>query len=202
MEKIKVMRYENKWGNDTVTALTVSYWNGTAWVGITAATGLIDATIGGNLNNVSFHGNGLVSWTPPSSSVEYKRNIKNDHQLYYYKLSWSNGLGTSVRIDQIRVIPAAKTLHPFKYCFSFQGRTVLLNEYSGKQNKILISHPFSVCLFNGDNSFEDEVLDADALVCGAPIHTRYSDNNFEDAILCSKNKTYLLTGNSVRHSRY
>ena len=106
-------------------------------------------------------------------------------------------LDAKVAIDQIHAIPASKTMRPYKYCFPFQGRTVLLNEFNGKQNRILASVPFSTSVFNGDYAFDDEVQDAEYLVAGAAVHTRYSDNNFEDAILCSKDKTYLLTGNSA-----
>lgn len=180
------------WANKDPAVLTTYYWNGTSWV---ANSGLIDGTIGGDSNNISFHHGGTVTWTPPTLSSEYKKAISNDTTLYYYKFQWSATLDAKLWVDQIQAIPAAITLRPAKFMFAWQQRTVLINEYSGYQDKVMVSSPYSTSVFNGENSFETRI--DDALLAGTAVHTRYDNSNLEDAILCSKTKTYLMTGSSV-----
>lgn len=186
-----------KYTNTKATTLSCSYWNGSDWFNV---AGFVDGTKGGENNNVAFHHGGMVTWTSPPVGYEYQRTIENDFPFYYYKFEFSDVTDATVWVDQISVIPAPKVIHPVKYCFSWQQRTVLINEYSGYQDKVIVSIPYSTSTFNGDNSFETRV--DDSLMCGVSVHTRYDNSNLEEAVICSKTKTYLLTGDTTKTFKF
>ena len=163
--------------------------------------GLNDTTAD-DAGTTSLNHSGMSVWSPPDPKNEFKISTIIDGEdsvnlpsaVYCYKIQWDHALDATCYIDCITTIPAQKIMHNYAYGFKWQNRTVLLREVSGQQNAIRISNQGTTSYFNGEDSWDDVKGTTGKLIAGGPLYTRYSDGKYEDALLISMDKTYLLSG--------
>ncbi len=110
--------------NAVVSTLTVSYWNGTAWV---ALAGINDSTATGG---VSFAVSGTVSWDAPSPSLEYTQT-RFGRTGFVYRFAWNATLSaTDIFVDLLTGVPAQRwnaqnPILGYSFPFTFAGRIMV-----------------------------------------------------------------------------
>lgn len=178
--------------NTNATVMVVQYWDGLQWVTITP---FVDwtASSGGE----SFHQSGTVTWQQLAENIEYKQNISNQREFYYYKVSFTNALSSAVRLDYVYGIPVQQKILPHKFSVSWQGRNWLCNEVGGKQNSAICSNYNTNCVFNGNDTGKMYLGGVDGLVAGETLFSRYSASVYDSFVLFKKASVYLVDGTAV-----
>lgn len=170
------------------TTLTVSYWNGSAW---TAVTGLDDGT---SENVISMSKSGLISWTSPDSSIEFKKEISKEEPLYYYKLSFDKTLSTNVYIDFVAGIPTQKDIKPYKIVARSQNRTWLLANQAEAKNSARCSSVHTSNVFNGEDSKDLFFGDDSELTGHASLYSQFGSSLYDVTVFTKTNEVWVLTG--------
>lgn len=198
LQGVKFNMVKNRF-NHKETQIVVCYWGGEDWV---QCNNIVDTTMGEDNHNYALYRSGTVSWTVPDEALEFKRSINNDAQMYYYRINWSNGLSNTTpnvpKVDQIQTIPAQEELHTFSYIFKWQNRVVILGDYYEKRNSFRVSQYGSTSVWSGPDTYKNEVGSDEEFIAGCSIWTKYSQGNYEDAILVTNKKTYLLRGTTPK----
>jgi hypothetical protein len=170
------------------TAQTIKYWMGNDWSGTSA---LYDGTMTGT---VSMSKGGVSAWQGVEPGQEYVTTISNEIPLYYYKISFANALDADVKVAEARGIPFPKNISTYTYPTMFQSRTILLNETSGRKNKLLYSASEQEDVFNGSDSGEIYVGDESKITAAATLSLVLT-SALEQLLIFKENQTYRLFGN-------
>ena len=175
------------------TAITVYYWNGAAWTSVGAVS---DGTASGS---ISFKHTGTITWNPIDENIEFKTQISNTNQWYYYKIVFGDGnvhIAESVRCDSLTGITAPCQVNPYRFSVLWQNRLWLLNDMTDKKNSGRCSAYGTNSVFNGPDSVEREFGGASELTCGETIFSRYGNSLYDNMILFKRDAIYLIDGNS------
>jgi len=191
--------------NTNTSVASVSYWNGTDYIGNPIVA---DTTGAGKSLNES----GLISWNPPAEMSEF-RKTEFGITGYAYKISFTGTLsGTAggaheVVIDTIKGIPAQNTVKPFKFSGQYSNRLMLCGYTQGKEgNRVDYSVSEAADVFNGDESSMDGIQSLyvggkDDLTCGIELFNRFGSNIISSFLLFKNTETYLLTGDGPDNYR-
>ncbi len=170
------------------TTVAVNYWDGTAFTATSAvADGTADGTTG-------LSHSGVISWTPPAATAEFKKMIGDALPLYYYELKWSANLSASVHISEIRGIAYPNTLKTYTFSETFQNRLFLFNEYNGEKNKVIYSGANTPDVFNGADSSSLYFGDRTEIIAAKPLYNVFRTFAAEQLIVVKKNETWRLSG--------
>ena len=186
---IKIYMAADKENSNTV-ALTVDYWNGSAW---TAVTGLVDGT---SVSGKAMNRTGIVSWDAPAANLEFTRSVANSAKWYYYRFNISAITSANTRIDHFAGLPVQTTIPAHSYPVLWNNRLWLLNDQTKAGNAALGSSYGTVCVFNGTDSGTLLFGGSRGLVAGATLFTRFGGSLYENMIICKNNETYLVDGTS------
>jgi hypothetical protein len=185
-------------GNINTTAntiLSVSYWNGTAWV---LLKDLVDGTF---YNNASHAKSGTISWTPPGFNTEFKTTISNELPLYYYKFQFTQNLSATVYLDYLGGIPAQKNIHrAYRFPFTLNDRIFLANSIDTKEgNRVDYFERNTTDVMNGEdssNGYAGPIYfgGAEDLTAGVALYNRIGSQIYNVGIFTKKSQTYVLNG--------
>ena len=139
----------------------------------------------------------MASFQAQDENVEFKTNISNNQQYYYYKIIFSQTLSADVRIDYVYGIPAQTKILPHRFSVMWQGRLWLCDEVNNQRNTALPSNYGTNCVFNGNDTVIREFGDSSRLVSCATLFSRYSSNIYDSLILFKRSSVYLVDGTSV-----
>lgn len=179
-------------------ALYLKYWDGDSWASIT--TGLSDGTV---VNGYTMGKSGVIQWTPPAASAEFKTSINGNGPFYYYQLGISAAVTSmTVAIDKISGIPISSIDSPanvkaYKFPTVFQNRLCLCNNQSSEANTILIGASNTNCVFNGADSTKLFFGDDRGITAAAPFFSRFSNNFFENLIVFKPDSVWVVDGNTT-----
>jgi hypothetical protein len=182
--------------NAVVATMTVSYWSGSAWV---AVSGLVDGTATGN---VPFSKTGIISWDAPSEGSESKKSFSGNENLYYYKISFSATLSTTVLIDYVTGIPAPITIHGYSLAIQWQNRVWLLGRGDSEKNVALCSAYNTVCVFNGFDTQKFEVGDDSPVIAAGTLFSRFGSGIYDNLLLVKVNEVWMLDGTGPPYKLY
>jgi predicted RecA/RadA family phage recombinase len=175
----------------TTSALSVKYWNGTAW---TAVDNLVDNT---QTAGATWSKSGVVSWIPPTETSEFKTQVQNELPFYYYKLEFSATLSaTNIRPYYISGIPAPIEIKPTRFPLEAHNRLWYCNEVDGKKNKVIQSARGTYAVFNGDDTTELLIGDDKGLTAGAELYGQFNSNLYHLTLFTKIDETWLVSGDS------
>jgi hypothetical protein len=176
--------------NDNAATMNGSYWNGSSWTAMPAKN---DST---SISSKSLAKNGVVTFQPLEKGSEFTLSISDEFPLYYYKIAFSATLSASVKIGEIRGIPAPQTISPYQFSDTFQSRLFLFNEKSGARNKAIYSTTNAPDIWNGSDSGYLYFGDNTDLTSSAVVYNVFSVLVVEQMIVTKKNETWRLSGDS------
>lgn len=179
--------------NNTVNStMTISTWNGVEW---NAVSDLTDGTF---TDSKTFRQSGIVTWTPRSENVEFRRTLAGKKEpLYYYRMTTDNAmLGTSSKlfVYYISGIPVQKPISSYKFSLFSQGRLWLFNDQKNERNKSIVSAVSTLNVFNGDDTKELLYGDDDEVQAATKIHSRTTIGSKEDILVLKNNSSFLIRG--------
>jgi hypothetical protein len=112
----------------------IEYWNGSAWVAITA---LVDETLDGT--GVSSFAQAGSIWIDQADYAVQRRTIGGDPVPgYWYRISWDASLGSSVQLSFIVYAARPEAFPTVTGCCEFDGKLVLWG-MKNWPNRLLIS---------------------------------------------------------------
>jgi hypothetical protein len=107
---------------------------------------------------------------------------------------FADTLDADVKVSEIRGIPFPRAISPYAVATMYQNRTMLMNESSGKKNKLLYSAEGLESVFNGDDSGELNVGDDFGITSAATLSLVLT-SALEQLIIFKENQTYRIFGN-------
>ncbi|EGJ51730.1 hypothetical protein [Desulfocurvibacter africanus] len=188
--------------NTTALALTVKYWDGSAWQ---AVSGLTDGTRD-SAGSKSANQSGTMSWQAPDEGSEFPTTLFGVTG-WAYRLSWSSTLtaGTEhdgTQVDLVTGIPAQAKVRAYKFAAMFGGRVMLCGHTEGKEgNRVDFSLPNAADVFNGELSSQGGKQSlyfggTTDLVAGCQLYNRFGSNIFSIFLALKKGETFLLHGDN------
>lgn len=186
--------------NTATSALTVKYWNGTAFASYT----VVDGT---SASSKTFGQSGTISWNPSSSE---EKTTRFGTQGYAYELTVDAALSDAtagkatedVVIDLLTGIPAPKSIPSFLFPVQYKSKLFLCNYKEGNEgNRIDYSVDNTPDIFNGESSSMDgyqsiRVGGSEHITCATQLYNRFGSNLFSSLAIFKNNELYLLTGDS------
>ena len=184
---------------------TVQYWDGDSYANVTE----IDGT---SLSTATMGQNGLLWWVPPSEALEVKKT-QFGVTGYAYKITVNDLLsgtydgtkmaaGGDIGLDVVTVVPAQKTIPPFKFTSTYKNRTFLCGYSPGKQgNRCDYSQTNSTEIWNGSNSSDGGIYSlyfggSEELTAAKEVYNRYGSTVITLLTVFKENETYVLRGDS------
>lgn len=182
--------------NTAAATIAVYYWNGTtqAW---TACPNVVDGTIG--IPGAMFSKTGVVSWDGISSTLEFPTKVSSSTPLYYYKIKVATGtIDANTRIDQIRCIPAPKTISGYNVAVMWLDALWMAGNVSNDvPNEVINSGAFMPSVWNGLECTSRQIGSRKPFVAGCTVANTYSTGVQESMILCKTDETYEFTGSKI-----
>jgi len=176
--------------NTLSTIVTVEYWTGSGW---TAVDNLVDNTQN-NPGNTSFNTSGTITWNPPSSELEFKRNLTGIPH-YYYRIKPLSNMSATIYVDSIKGIPAPTNIGLYRFSVFAMNRLFLCDNISGKQNTTLVSAEHTNSVFNGSDSATLFFGDDKPLIAGIGLYRQFGSSLYNILVMCKATETWLLIGN-------
>ena len=189
--------------NASNASITVSYWNGTAWV---ALAGVVDGTKDGAH---TYAKSGSVIWTPPSSALEFKRTVSalnsntnssapmlSKTDLYYYKIDFTAPVNDTWQYN-LGLIPAPKDVKGFRFSLNHADRLWLCNEVSNEANMALCSSLDTSQILNGEDSAKQYFGDNTGLVNAVSLYYKYGSTIASTALFFKETQVWALDGDSL-----
>lgn len=188
--------------NATAAALTLKYWDGTAWQSV---SGLTDGTRDSG-GTKSLNQSGTISWQAPDEGSEFPTTLFGVTG-WAYQLSWSGTLtagteGDGTQADLVTGIPAQQSIRSYKFPAMYNGRLMLCGYIEGKEgNRVDFSMPNAADVFNGEQSSMGgkQALyfgGTQELVAGAQLYNRFGSNIFSIFLALKRGETFLLHGDT------
>ena len=177
---------DSNYVNTSSAVMTVSYWNGSAWVSVGA---LSDGTA---TQGQSFNKTGVVSWAAPPISSEFTTTVATSDPWYYYRIQFSGTLSADVRIDYVWGVPCQLPIRPAVLPIVWQDRLWLLNDATNHKNQAWASAVDSNCVFNGTDSYQIYFGSDDAIIGAATLYSRFGSSLYDNMIVVKRNSTYLV----------
>jgi hypothetical protein len=176
--------------NDNAATLTVEYWNGSTWV--TVGT-LDDTTLDAGATK-SFNHTGTITWTPLEAGLEYKKQIANNDEYYYYRLTFSNTISTDVRVDWCTGIPSPDVIYNYKVPLLWMDRLWMFNNVEQGKNIGIFSSSDSVSVWNGSDSGAIFFGDDSEIVAAETMFSRFGGTLYDNAILFKRHAIFMIDG--------
>lgn len=184
--------------NTNAAGVTVQYFNGSAFSGV---TGLQDGTdIGGD----SFTQNGRIHWLPTeewsAADESATTGFSTEAHFFYYKVYFDGNLSADVEPYYLRGIPAQdakgdhKDLGDYAFGLMFQRRLLLFADAT-EGNKIIYSATDAPDVFNGSDSGVLYVGDATDITAAGVLFNVFVNAGYEQLIITKGHSTYRLYGN-------
>lgn len=219
MRGIKVGVVQSK-HNSASQFMTVSYWDGTAWV---ALTNIDDGTL---QNAATLGKTGTVLWDPPAAISEFpnaslsnpvnesvvritetryfqylervtiSKDIKASFgaSLFFYKIEFSGALSTDLQVYHIAGIPAEKTIEGYRFPV-FDGDAVFLcSEHIGEKNKAIKCVRNAPDVWNGGDYEEFYFGNEAALTTGVSLYFQVGSNVYRIRLFFKDSETWILLG--------
>jgi hypothetical protein len=188
--------------NGAAALMSVYYWDGSTWVGVTNP---VDLTLSSGAT-ASLNQTGTISWTPPDIETEFPRELFGITG-YAYKITFSGTLtdgtehaGTSV--DVLTGIPAQLKVNPFKFGAMYKNMT-MLGGFSGSHegNRMDFSLPNAPEVWNGELASNGGLQSLffggeEELTTAVQLYNRFGSNIFTTLVAFKNTESYLLTGES------
>ena len=189
--------------NTNTSAVTIKYWNGSAFATVGTVT---DTTLAGGTDTLGQ--TGMTSWTPPAETLEAPVDLFGVYG-YAYEITVSATLsGTAdddadeLVVDRVTGIPAQKTMRGCKFPSFYKNMLLLCGDIAGKQgNRVDYSMPYSPDVYNGELSSMDQTQslyfgDSEQLTAGCELFNRVGNNIISAWVALKEGSTYLLVGDS------
>ena len=186
-------------GKENVQAATatVYYWNGSAW---TTVGTIVDTTLDAAGGTKSLGQSGVMSWSPPSSEIEFQQTLFGKTG-YAYKIVWSATLTASnAQVNTVTGVPAQKEIPPFKFPAIYKDRLFLCGYTEGSQgNRCDYSLSHAPQVFNGAETSDGGTQSLyfggeEELTAATQLYNRMGSNIFIFFLATKENETYVLTG--------
>lgn len=181
--------------NSNVSVMSVSYWNGSAWVAVDA---LLDQT---SITGKSLSQKGWINWSPPSPASEFQQQINGGPLWYYYQVTFSATLSANVYLDNVFGIPAPKTILAHAFTANWQNRLILIGETKGQKNALKIGGFGAVCIFNGQDTAYTNFGDDSLPTAAGALFTRYTGSFYDTLVITKKSEAWVLDGTDVTNYR-
>jgi hypothetical protein len=111
--------------NSNAANTVIKYWDGDSWVDVTETD---ETKVGSN----TLAQTGLISWNPPSETLEHPyRDFGTTG--YAYQVTFSANLSATVVVDIITGVPAQTTIKPFKFASQYKNRRFLAGYTAGSE---------------------------------------------------------------------
>ncbi len=124
---------------------------------------------------------------------------RSSFPAYYYKITFSGTLSGSdangVKVYYAAGIPAPQSINGYAFAVEHQESVWLFDNYDGKRNSFMASAPNTVNVFNGKDSYRDELgVSGDPPLAAASMVTRYGVAISDTLVVPKANDTYTITG--------
>lgn len=182
--------------NDVAATSAVYYWNGASWV---VVSNLVDITLDAASSTKTLARTGVMSWTPPEASEEFKQELFGVTG-YAYRVVFSAGITDATSIDTITGIPAPIDVKPFKFPALYKNRVMLAGFTSSNEgNRMDFSASNAPNIYNGLDSSDDGYQSLyfggeEELSAATQLYNRFGSNIFSTLLVLKDTETYLLTG--------
>ena len=168
--------------------ITVSYWNGTAWISVGT---VLDGTA---ITGSSMAQSGTITWNAVASQNEFTREIDRALPLYYYKLAFAATLSANVDVFFASGIPAQADIPPHKFPFFGQDRLWLCSQTGNHKNAATCSSVNTTNVFNGFDSLTLYFGDNTELTAAASIFTQIGSTFYNPMVFTKANQTWVVIG--------
>ena len=183
--------------NVTTSTPTISYWAGAAW---TSVGTVADTTLDAASSTKSLGQSGVMSWSPPSSELEFQQTLFGKTG-YAYKIVWSGTLTASnAWVNTVTGVPAQKEIPPFKFPTIYKDRLFLCGYTEGSQgNRCDYSMSHAPQVFNGAETSDGGIQSLyfggeEELTAATQLYNRMGSNIFIFFLALKENETYVMTG--------
>lgn len=187
MQGLHIYFSEGK-GNSDASVLTLKYWDGDSWVGLS------DVDDGTDDGGDSFSKSGVIPFSAVGGVTEFETNISSEVPLYYYQCTFSVQLDAEVEIYYVRGIPATPSIPGYKFPGMYQGRALLFTETNGIKNRMRYSAYNSPDVWNGDDSGYLYFGGETELTASGVIYNVFRTTGYEQLIITKENETYRVHG--------
>lgn len=188
------------------SVMSVSYWNGNAWVPLSISDGTANGskTLGKS---------GWVTWNAQDRANESRRSNLGTSKtssdtpgssvsMYYYRIGFSATITNPTNIYHIAGVPVSREIHGYSFPMLHQNRTVLVCDMDGKKNTILMSAQGTANVFNGLDSYEYAIGQEEEINAAASLFLRFGSSVQDMLVLTKQSEVYLLEGNGSDSDTY
>jgi len=192
------IRFVSENGNTVQGHMWIEYWSGGIWKPLSVER---DGTA---LNDASMGQSGIIRFTSPLDGEEMRKTEEGKPSLYYYRifpLIAGQGItySANVKIYYIGGIPAQKQINGYKFPILSHNRLILCSDQDDKKNSIKVGASGSNSVFNGTDSIELSFGNDEELTAGVGLYSLFSSSLYNLTILCKKNETWVVEGNSPQN---
>lgn len=182
------------YGNTTAsTTLTVKYWTGSAWASVSNQSDKTSAS------SISFAKTGVVSWTPPAENLEFKRNMNDGLNLYYYQFTFNQNFSAGVRSPFVGGITTQKQVRGYSFPLFAENRLWLCCNKDDKKNSVRCLGVNSTSIFNGDDSMEFVFGDEKAIVAATSVYGKLGTEMYNIKLFFKPHEVWAITGSSIEY---
>lgn len=174
--------------NANAAVLTIDRWTGDTWESVSNLSNLTGAATTFNQSNV-------VTFSAGERGEEFERTLEGSAPFFYYRLGLSSGpLDGDTEIDQVTGIPVTYPLKGYKFPGFYAGRSFLLNELVGEQNKAIYSAYNAPDVWNGEDSGSLYFGDEQGITGAVAIYNVFQFSGVTQYIVCKQHETWRLSG--------
>jgi hypothetical protein len=178
--------------NKAAAVVLLDYFNGKAW------TSVSDTRDGTSQDGVPLWQSGIVTFTPPDPDDEFQTCVKNDTELFYYRVGWNATLSLAdIIIDQVLGIPAPITINGQSRAFTAQGRLFIV-----KGNTLECSPVNRPTVMNGSEHTSFAIGDDTDITGGCQLFNIQGSDYHSPILVFKKTATYLLAGTGPSWQRH
>ena len=174
--------------NANAAVLTVDRWTGDTWETVSNLTNRTGAA-------TTFNQSGVVTFSAAERGEEFERSLDDSAPFFYYRLGLSSGpLDGDTEIDQVLGIPVTYPLKGYKFPGFYAGRSFLLNETVGEQNKAIYSAYNAPDVWNGSDSGSLYFGDEQGLTAAVALYNAFQFYGVYHYIVCKQHETWRVSG--------
>jgi hypothetical protein len=177
--------------NRYTATMQIESFNGTAF------TSVSDLSDGTSNTGRSFWQSGIATFTPTDPATEFKTCVKNDVELYYYRVHWNHAFSGNISLDQVLGIPAPVTISGHSRAFTAQGRLFLT-----KGNSLECSPVNRPMVMNGSEHTVFDVGEETEVTGGCQLFNIQGSDYWSPILAFKKTATHLLTGTGPSWQRH
>ena len=183
--------------NTNAATASIEYWDGAGW----SSVGTIDDQTLDAGGTKSLSHSGEMVWNPIDEVNEYKTSVSTGVEFYYYRLHFSATLSANVKLDYASGIAAPIDVKGYNAVAMWLNSLWLIGQRTGDKNKIKSTRANTICVFNGEGSYELFLGNNEELVNGCSLFSRYLNNIEETLLLLKKDEVWVLDGSNLEDIR-